>query len=125
MRYNVNLGMLATDAMTQLTKAEARNDYELYRTFLQKSAEFCRSIRNSYDRLEIDPGNLPAPAGNFLCAVMKREHDRFPQASPKLETINQLEPLITAILDQQRVPTPEERFRIAKALYETSAADPR
>jgi hypothetical protein len=124
MRYNVNLGMLATDAMTELTKAEARNDYGLYRTFLQKSAEFCRSTRSSYDRLEIDPGNLPAQAGNFLCAVMKREHERSPQASPKLETINTVEPLITAILEEERVPTPEERLKIAKALYETSAADP-
>ena len=124
MRYNVNLGMLATDAMTELTRAEARDDYELYRIFLQKSADVCRSIRSSYDRLEIDPVSLPAPVGSFSSAVMKREHERFPQASPKLETINTLEPLIAAILNEQRVPTPEERLKIAKALYETSAADP-
>jgi hypothetical protein len=124
MRYNVGLGLLATDAMTQLTKAEARDDYDLYRTFLLKSVEFFRSIRDSYDPLEIDTKTLPAPAGNFLCAVMKREQEHSPHASFKVETVNEVEPLIAAILGQQRKPTPEERLKIAKALYETSAADP-
>jgi hypothetical protein len=124
MRYNVGLGLLATDAMTELTRAENRDDYELYQTFLRKSAEFCRSVRDSYDRLQVDPVNLPSPAGNFLSAVMKRQQERRPDLNPKVEIINALEPLITTILSEQRIPTPEERLKIARALYETSAADP-
>ena len=124
MNCNVNLGVLATAAMTELTKAEARDDYQLYRAFLQKSAEFFNSIRDSYDPLHVDLNHLPAPAGNFLSAVMKREEARNQNAGPKLEAVNALEPLITAILNEERKPTPDERFKIAKALYETSAADP-
>jgi hypothetical protein len=124
MRYNVNLGLLAVDAMSELTKAEARGDYELYRAFLEKSAEFCRSVRDSYDRLHVDLGGLPQPAGGFLSAVMKREQERSPQVSPKLEAVDILEPFIASILDAKRTPTPDERLKIAKALYETSAADP-
>jgi hypothetical protein len=55
---------------------------------------------------------------------MKRELERSPHASPKLDAINALEPLIASILSEQRKPTQEERFKIAKTLYETSAADP-
>jgi hypothetical protein len=124
MRYNVNLGLLAVDAMSVLTKAEARGDDELYRTFLERSAEFCRSVRDSYDRLQVDLGGLPQPAGSFLSAVMRREQERSPHASPKLEAVDALEPFITSILEAKRAPTPDERLKIAKALYETSAADP-
>jgi hypothetical protein len=125
MNYNVGLGFLATDAMRQLTRAEARDDDDLYRAFLQKSIEFCHSIRNSYDRLQIDPQGLPGTAGSFLSAVMKREQERYPSANPKIDAINVLEPLLTDILGQQRRPTQEERLAIVKTLFETSAADPR
>jgi len=125
MHYNVNLGLLATDAVTQLTKAEARNDDGLYQAFLQKSLQVCRSIRDSYDRLQIDPGNLPAPAGSFLSAVMKREQERYPKVNPKLKAVTELEPLLDAILKAERRPTDEERLEIVKVLYEASAADPR
>jgi len=124
MRYNVSLGLLATDAMTELTKAEASDNEQHYRAFLEKSAEFCRSIRRSYAQLQIVPGTLPAPAVSFLNAVKASEQERL-SATTKLEAINVLEPLIVTILNQQRIPTEEERLKIAQALYQTSAADPR
>jgi hypothetical protein len=125
MHYNVNLGLLATDAVRQLTQAEAGDDDQLYTVFLQKSVEFCHLIRDSYDRLQFDPVGLPAPAGTFLSAVMKREQERNPQASPKLKAVYALEPLLADILNQGRRPTDDERFAILKALYEASSADPR
>jgi hypothetical protein len=124
MRYNVSLGMLATEAMTELTKAEINNSADNYRRFLEKTAEFCKSLRRSYGNLSIDPATLPPPAVSFLSAVMATQ-PQTQTSNTKLEVVNNLEPLISSILSQQRIPTADERLKIAQALYDTSAADPR
>lgn len=123
MHYDVSLGLLATDAMTELTRAEARGEYEHYRAFLQKSAEFCRSIIDTYGQLRIDAGDASALALSFLSAVMRRDPQPASTAF-KLDNVTQVEPLIRAIIEQNRIPTPEERLRIAQVLYQASAADP-
>ena len=124
MRYKVSLGMLATEAMTELGKASAQEDYSHYRGFLVKRAEFCKSLRRSYAPLHLDPKTVPPLVGSVIYAVIKRDSAQIPCASAKIETINTLEPLIAQILHEGRVPTLDESLQIAEGLYEASAADP-
>lgn len=125
MRYNVSLGMLATEAMTELSKATAHDDYSHYRAFLERSAEFCRSLRRSYSPLHVDLKAAPSfVGGNVIYAVLKRESARAPYATAKVKTVDAIEPLIARILSEGRAPTSDESLQIAEVLYETSAADP-
>jgi hypothetical protein len=123
MKYNITLGMLATDAMTELNKASVQKDYGHYRGFLEKSAQFCRDLRRSYAPLRIDQVTQPYIGGAVMHAVHTFESGRPPYASAKLETISKLEPLINKILSEERPPTQEESIQIAEGLYESSAAD--
>ncbi len=124
MKYNVSLGLLATEAMSELTRAEGSNSEDHYRLFLEKTAEVCRAVRRSYEELHVDTATLPPLTVNFLSAVMASQPQVITRTNAtKLEIVNSVEPVVIAIMKQRRAPTSDERFRIAEALYQTSAAD--
>ena len=75
MTYDMELGLLATQALTELVHAEAHQDEGSYRTFLLTSAEFCKSILEasaSVDLSEAATGEIAA----HVSAVMKVSTNR-------------------------------------------------
>jgi hypothetical protein len=121
MEYDIRLGLMATDAISELTRARSLDRLEAYRSFLEKSANYCRSLRHTYGHLTEIPPTIPLEAQTFLAAIMKTQHPS-PRTSAKLEIVNKLEPLIEKILTENRVPTKPERLEIARGLYQSSAA---
>jgi len=112
---------MATEAISALTKARSAEMLEPYRTFLEKSAAYCRSVKETYGQLTTIPTTIPEQAQYFLAAVMRAQRTS-PNTAAKLEIVNKLGPLIDKILLENRVPTKSERLEIAKGLYRSSAA---
>ena len=123
MTYDMELGLLATQALTELVHAEAHQDDNRYRTFLEKSAEFCRSIHEasaSVDISESTPGEIAA----LVSAVLKISQERSSAYErERLKQVEQIEPVIRRLLVENRKPTVEEQLQIADVLFSASAAD--
>ena len=123
MTYDMELGLLATQALTELIDAEAHQDDNLYRTFLQKSAEFCKSIREasaSVNLSETATGEIAA----LVSAILKVSQERSSSyEQDRLKQVEKIEPVILRVLDENRKPTTEEQLQIADLLYSASAAD--
>ena len=123
MIYDMELGLLATQAITDLVDAEARQDESRYRTFLEKSAEFCRAIREASAAVHL-PETTPSEIAALVSAVLKMSQERssaFEQG--RLRQVDQVEPVIRRVLDENRKPTPDEQLQIAELLYSATAAD--
>lgn len=122
MTYDMELGLLATQALTELIDAEAHQDDKLYRTFLQKSAEFCKSIREasaSVNLSETATGEIAA----LVSAILKVSQERSSSyEQDRLKQVEKIEPVILRVLGENRKPTTEEQLQIADLLYFASAA---
>ena len=51
MRYDIQLGFLAADAITEFSRAAATKDAVRYSTFLDRTAEYCKAVRRTYGQL--------------------------------------------------------------------------
>ena len=123
MKYDIQLDMLATRAVSELVQAAAENDAQRYRLFLKTSAEFCQSVRESSPQFELDR-TVPNDATAFISAVMKISEQRCSERDrDRVYRVARLEPLIQQVLLENRLPTEDEQERIAEMLYEASAAD--
>ncbi|MBZ5591114.1 MAG: hypothetical protein LAP39_02690 [Acidobacteriia bacterium] len=123
MVYDVNLGILATQAITELTRATSYDEPDRYQLFLQKSAEFCRSVRESLSQMDLQETG-PDDAARFLSAVMNSAgRPSSTSDAYKLRQVGDLEPIIEQILHEHRQPTDQEQLRIAELLYAASSAD--
>ena len=123
MTYDMELGLLATQAMTDLVHAEANQDDSSYRTFLVKSAEFCKSIREASVSVELS-ATTPTAIADLVSAVLKVSQERSSAYErDRLKQVEQIEPVIRRVLDENRKPTTAEQLQIAEALYSASAAD--
>src|SRR5205823_3836491 len=125
MKYNIHLGSLADDAISEFSKANATKEVAHYEAFLQRSTEFCQAVRKIYGRaVETDVLNtMPNAVAEFMRAVIKTQPPS-PTASAKLAAINSLEELLQTIRSEGRPPSDGECLRIAKTIHVTSAADP-
>jgi flavin-dependent dehydrogenase len=126
MHYNIELGSLADDAISEFSKAHATNDTAHYEAFLDRSAEYCKAVRTAYmPPVETDIlDSMPDTIADFMRAVIRNEQP-LPSATAKLEAIQSLEELLQRIRDQRRQPSQEECLKIAKTIYITSGAEPR
>ena len=123
MIYDMELGLLATQALTDLVDAEARQDDSSYRTFLEKSAEFCRSIRDASASVDLSATTNTEIAA-LVSAVLKVSQERSSAYERnRLKQVDQIEPVIRRVLEENRKPTVEEQLQIAELLYSASAAD--
>jgi hypothetical protein len=121
MEYDMRLGQMAMEAVSTLTQARATQRSELYRDFLEKSAAYCTSLRNTYSQITTIPDTLPPDAQFFLEAVKQAQHTS-PSAAARLEIVQMIEPLITRLLDENRTPNRDERLEIARGLRRSSVA---
>lgn len=123
MTYDMQLGLLATQAVTDLLRAEAQQDDAQYRTFLLKSDEFCRSVRESLSSISL-PSSTSAEVAAFISAVMSLSEGRSSEHErARLSQISQIEPVIARVLSENRRPNADEQIQIAEVLYSASAAD--
>lgn len=125
MNYDIKLGFLAADAISEFSKAASLQDAERYGTFLERCAEYCKEVKKTYGRpAESDIlATVPNAIADFMRAVIKTQQPR-PAIAAKLEAIGSLEALLTKIHEEQRTPSDDECLVIAKKVFETSAADP-
>ena len=122
MTYDMELGLLATQALTDLVHAEAQLDDNSYRAFVEKSAEFCKSIREASASVDL-PASTASNIAAFVAAVVKVSQERSSDFErERLGHVEQIEPVIRRVLDENRKPTPEEQLQIADLLYSASAA---
>jgi hypothetical protein len=123
MTYDMQLGLLATQAVTDLLRGEAQQDDAHYRTFLLKSADFCRSVRESLSSISL-PSSTSKEVAAFISAVMSLSEARSSERErERLSQISQIEPLIVRVLNENRRPNADEQVQIAEVLYSASAAD--
>ena len=123
MTYDMELGLLATQAMTELVHAEAQQDDTRYRAFLERSAEFCRSIRETSASISISE-NTPGEIAALVSAVVKVSQERSSvYERERLKQVEQIEPVIRRVLVEERKPTVKEQLQIADVLFSASAAD--
>ena len=123
MTYDMELGLLATQAMTELVHAEAHQDDNRYRAFLEKSAEFCKSIQEASASVDLSE-TTPTEIAALVSAVLKVSQERSSAYErDRLKQVEQIEPVIRRVLDEKRKPTPAEQLQIADVLYTASAAD--
>ncbi len=123
MTYDLQLGMLATQAMSHLLTAEANQDDVEFRRFLTASAEFCRAIQSNV--VDVSTPTCDATdAGAFISAVMKISVPKSSEADrDRLRLIEAIQPLIDRVLLEDRRPDLTEQLQIAEVLYTSSAAD--
>jgi hypothetical protein len=123
MTYDLQLGLLATQAMSHLLNAEANQDDVAFRQFLTTSANFCQAIIHSVaDPLPMACDATDADA--FISAVMKVSVHKSSEADrDRLRQIEEIQPLIDRVLQENRRPDPTEQLQIAAVLYTSSAAD--
>lgn len=122
MKYDVQLGMLATEAVDHLLRAEASGDEEDYERFLLTTAKFCESVSDK-DTSETVPQTTPREAEAFISAVMKTSPSRSSENKrARLQQVKAMEAVVTKVLAEHRKPKPEEQMQIARMLYATSAA---
>lgn len=122
MTYDIQLGLLATQAVTDLLRAEAQQDDAHYRVFLLKSAEFCRAVRGSLSGVSL-PHTTSKEVAAFISAVRSSSEARSSEHErDRLTQISQIEPVINRVLKENRRPNADEQVQIAKALYSASAA---
>jgi hypothetical protein len=126
MHYDIRLGFLAAEAIGEFSKANATKDAGHYNAFLQRSAEYCKEVRNTYGHpVETDIiATMPPAVAEFMRAVIKTQQPS-PTITAKLQAVGSLEALLRAIRNEQRQPSDDECLRIARTIYATSAADPR
>jgi hypothetical protein len=123
MTYNIQLGKLATQAVTELMLAEPSRDLTGYRSFLRKSSEFCQAIKQSAPALTVDQAR-PDEMTHFLSAVVKGSERRSSGLDrDRLARVEAVEPLIRQLLEENRAPSQEEQLRIVELLHLGSAAD--
>ena len=123
MTYDMELGLLATQALTELVHAEAHQGDDRYRTFLEKSAEFCKSILEASASGAISE-TTPAEIAALVSAVLKVSKERSSDYErDRLKQVEQIEPVIRQVLNENRKPTTDEQLQIADLLYAASAAD--
>jgi len=126
MHYDIRLGFLAADAISEFSKAANTKEDARYRAFLERSTEYCKAVRQVYGHpveTDITAAMSPAFAG-FMRTVIK-SHPPSPTITAKLQAVGSLEALLQAIRDEQRNPSDDECLDIAKTIYATSAAEPR
>lgn len=126
MHYDIRLGFLAADAISEFSKATSTKEETRYRTFLERTAEYCKALRQTYGHpVEADiTATMPDAVANFMRTVI-RSHHPSPAITAKLQAVGSLETMLRAIHDEQRIPSDEECLNIARTIYTTSAADPR
>jgi hypothetical protein len=126
MHYDIRLGFLAAEAIGEFSKAAATRDAGHYNAFLQRSAEYCKEVRNTYGHpVETDiVATMPPAVADFMRAVIKTQQPS-PTIRAKLEAVGSVEALLVEITSEQRQPSDDECLKIAKTIYATSAADPR
>jgi hypothetical protein len=124
MHYDIRLGFLAADAMSEFSKATATKKKERYANFLERSAEYFKAVRTTYGRpAEADiKTNVPSHVAEFMRAIVSTQRVP-PGLNAKLEAVTSHERLVQAIRDERRQPSDDECLKIAKAIYKTSAAD--
>lgn len=123
MTYDLQLGMLATRAMSHLLTAEANQDDGEFRQFLTTSADFCQAIMYSVAE-PVPPACDATDAGAFISAVMKISVPKSSEADrDRLRQIEEIQPLIDRVLRENRRPDTTEQLQIAEVLYTSSAAD--
>ena len=123
MNYDIQLGLLATQALTDLLLAVAGDDETRYRGFLLKSAEFCRSIRESEPSAALPQATSQAAVA-FISTVMKVSEERSSvHEKSRFVSIQKIEPLIGRVLEENRRPNRDEQVQIAEVLYSASGAD--
>jgi hypothetical protein len=126
MHYDIQLGFLAVDAIREFSKASNADGAQRYDTFLERTAQYCRALRNAYGHpAEADiPAAVQGPLAEFMRTVV-RAHQPPPAVTAKLKAVGSLEGFLDAIRNEQRIPSDEECLGIAQTIYATSAADPR
>lgn len=126
MHYDIGLGFLAADAISEFSKATSRRHEERYNAFLQRTADYCKALRQTYGHpMETDiPSAMPGALADFMRTVIRTQQPS-PAVAAKLKAVESLEELIRTIRDERRPPSDEECLAIAKTIYATSAADPR
>jgi hypothetical protein len=128
MRYDLQLGFLAADAIREFSRANQTKEIQQYTDFLQRSDEYCKAVRRIYGHpIEADIPAVDAMEGaltGFMRTLIKTQQPS-PAATAKLEAVGTLEELISTIRRERRQPSDEECLKIAKTIYATSAADPR
>jgi len=123
MTYDMHLGLLATQALTDLVLAGAENDEVRYRGSLLKVAEFCRAVRETVPTGGLS-ANAPKDAAAFISAAMKVSDLRSSDFQKnRAERAQRIESLIETILRENRRPNADEQVQIAETLYSASAAD--
>ncbi len=126
MHYDIQLGFLAADAISEFSRAAATKEAAHYEAFLEQSTAYCRELRSTYGRpVETDiSAAMPTLVADFMRAVIKTQQPS-PTIAAKLEAVAAVERILQGIREQQRQPSDDECLRIAKAIYSTSAAEPR
>jgi len=123
MTYDLQLGMLATQAMTHLMTAEINQDDAEFREFLLASAAFCRVMQSKATPIDIPSFDSTDVAG-FVSAVIKISTPKASQEDrDRLKRVGEIQPLIDRVLDEKRRPNSSEQIQIAEVLYVSSAAD--
>jgi len=125
MNFDIKLGFLAADAISEYSKATSRHRSDRYSTFLERCDEYCREVKRTYGRaVDTDIlATMPNTIAEFMRAVIKSQQPS-PAIAAKLQAVSSLEALLSKIREEQRDPSEEECLSIAKTVYTTSAADP-
>jgi hypothetical protein len=126
MHYDIQIGFLAADAISEFSKAAVTKDVTRYAAFLARTAEYCRAVRQTYGHpVETDiPTAIQGTLADFMRTVV-RTHRPSPAVAAKLQAVATVEGLLESIREEHRTPSDEECLGIAKTIYVTSAADPR
>src|SRR6266542_4306620 len=125
MHYDIKLGFLAADAISEFSKATTTKEKARYRAFLERSAEYCKAVRKAYGRpLETEiPTTMPNSVADFMRAIANTQ--RLPPAvTQRIAAITFIEKSLRTIRKEKRLPSDDECLRIAKTIYATSVADP-
>ena len=126
MHYDIQLGFLAADAISEFSRAARTKEPADYEAFLEQTTSYCREFRSLHSRpVETDiSAAMPQPVADFMRAVVKTRPPT-PAVAVKLEAVGAVEKLLQSIREEQRQPSDNECLRIARTIYSTSAAEPR
>jgi hypothetical protein len=123
MHYDIRLGFLAADAISEFSRAAATKEKEGYTIFLERSVEYCKAVRGIYGRpVEADITAMTGQVAEFMRAVVNTQPVSA-GLTAKLKAVTSLEELVQAIRNDQREPSDDECLKIAKEIYASSAAD--
>ena len=100
MHYDIRLGFLAADAISEFSRATVTKEKESYTIFLERSVEYCKAVRGVYGRpVEADITAMTGQIADFMRAVVNTQ--RVPDGlTAKLEAVTSLEELVQTIRNE-------------------------